>query len=150
MEKRVTLIDTFLGNYRLMHNYDMLWYRKNFGGLDPKQGQGRILFALQRAKSIPQKDLGLQLDIRPQSLGELLHKLEANGYIVRKRSTTDKRALIVELTEKGENFQLNRPDYSELFRDMSAKERTELKKSLKKISERLAGLIELENEEEFY
>ena len=150
MEKRVTLIDTFLEAYRLMHCYDMMWYRKNFGGLDPKQGQGRILFALQREKNIPQKDLGVMLDIRPQSLGELLQKLEGSGYIRRHRSTTDKRALIVELTEKGEEFQLNKPDYAELFRDLSAKERLDLKKSLKKISERLTRLIELETEDEFY
>ena len=150
MEKRVNLIDTFLEAYRLMRSYDMLWYRKNFGGLDPKQGQGRILLALQRQKSISQKELGEMLDIRPQSLGELLQKLEANDYITRYRSETDKRALIVELTAKGEDFQLNRPDYSELFRDLSAKERTDLKKSLKKISERLTCLIDSEMEDEFY
>ncbi len=150
MEKRITLIDTFLETYQLMHCYDMMWYRKNFGGLDPKQGQGRILFALQRENNIAQKDLGLMLDIRPQSLGELLQKLESSGYIKRHRSTIDKRALIVELTEKGEEFQLNRPDYAELFRDLSAKERLDLKKSLKKISERLTRLIELETEDDFY
>lgn len=150
MEKRVTLIDTYLEAYRLMHLYDTMWYRKNFGGLDPKQGQGRILFALQDTKNISQKDLGVMLDIRAQALGELLQKLETSGYIRRYRSKIDRRNLIVELTEKGENFQMNRPDYAELFRDMSVKERLDLKKSLKKISDRLSELIALETEEEFY
>ena len=90
------------------------------------------------------------LDIRAQALGELLQKLETSGYIRRYRSKIDKRSLIVELTEKGENFQMNRPDYAELFRDMSVKERLDLKKSLKKISDRLRELIALETEEEFY
>ena len=150
MKKMDTLIRTFLETHRLMHNYNMIWYRKNFGGLDPQQGQGRILLALRRMNSISQKELGLILDIRPQSLGELLQKLEANGYIKRRTSPTDKRALVVELTKKGENFQMHRPDYEELFLDLNVKEREELNRSLEKISERLTDLIDKETEDDFY
>ena len=109
---------TFLDAYYLMHNYNTIWYRKNFGGIDPQQGQGRILTALHRKNNITQKELGLMLDIRPQSLGELLQKLEANDYVVRHRSPTDKRALVVEITEKGEIFQMRRPEYEKLFVDL--------------------------------
>lgn len=150
MDESKKLIDTFLEMYRLMHGYSMTWYRKNFNGIDPTQGQGRILSALRRMHSVKQKDLGNSLDIRPQSLGELLQKLEAAGYIKRYRSPTDKRALIVELTEKGEIFQMNRPEYDMLFVDLNKKEREELKKTLKKISARLEELIEKEEEEDFY
>jgi len=149
MEDKV-LIDTFLEMYHLMHSYNMMWYRKNFGGLDPRQGQGRILSALRRMQSISQKDLGFILDIRPQSLGELLHKLEVNGYITRYRSPKDKRALIVELTEKGETFQSQRPDYEEIFVGLTANEQTALKKSLEKISTRLTELIDKESEDDFF
>ena len=128
----------------------MIWYGKNFGGLDPRQGQGRILSALRRMNSISQKELGFILDIRPQSLGELLQKLEQNGYIRRERSTTDKRALIVELTEKGETFQLQKPDYDELFVELTAQEKKLLKSSLEKISAQLTDLIEKETEDDFF
>ena len=150
MENRTAFINTFIETYHLMHSYNMTWYRKHFGGIDPKQGQGRILTALRRMSNISQKELGYILDIRPQSLGELLQKLEANGYIKRHRSTTDKRALIVELTEKGEEFQLQRPNYEKLFVDMNEKECNEFEKSLEKISARLEELIEQENEETIY
>lgn len=150
MDKKHSIIGTFLETYRLMNSYQMIWYRKNFGGLDPQQGQGRILLALRRMNSITQKELGLMLDIRPQSLGELLQKLETNGYITRRRSPTDKRALVVELTEKGETFQQQRPEYEQIFQDLNPKERTAMIQSLEKISERLSDLIEKETEDDFY
>ena len=150
MAKEDNLINAFVEAYHLMHRYNMMWYGRNFGGIDPKQGQGRILTALRRMHSITQKELGLSLDIRPQSLGELLQKLEANGYIKRYHAPTDKRALLVELTEKGEVFQLTRPEYEELFVDLDPEERKILEQALLKISERLTDLIDKEMEEYYY
>ena len=146
MDDTQNLTETFLETHHLMHRYHMTWYGKNFGGLDPRQGQGRILTALRRMNTVSQKELGFILDIRPQSLGELLQKLEANGYIERRRCPTDKRALIVELTEKGETFQLRKPDYEELFADLGDPERETLRKSLLKIGDRLERLISKEDE----
>lgn len=148
MTERKDLVETYLDAYHLMHRYHMMWYGKNFGGLDPRQGQGRILSALRQVHSCKQKDLGLTLDIRPQSLGELLQKLESHGYVRRFRSPVDKRALIVELTEKGETFHLQKPDYAELFNDLTARERNELKKILDKIIHRLEIQIQKETTEE--
>lgn len=141
------LVETYLNAYHLTHRYHMTWYGKNFGGLDPRQGQGRILSALRQTHSIRQKELGLTLDIRPQSLGELLQKLETHGYVRRFPSLADKRALIVELTEKGETFHLQKPDYDGLFIDLTAKECTTLKKLLDKITKRLEEQIQRENED---
>ena len=149
MEKK-DLTSTLLETHNLLRQYQTLWYGKNFDSLDPWQGQGRILSALRRAESISQKELGCTLDIRPQSLGEHLQKLEANGYIQRYRSTTDRRALIVELTDKGEEFQMQKPDYNELFRDFTAAEKKAFMKSLEKISEQLNELIERETEDNFF
>ena len=87
------------------------------------------------------------MGIRPQSLGELLQKLEANEYIRRYPAPDDRRALIVELTAKGETFQLQKPEYDELFIELSARERRELQASLDKISEQLKVLIDKEIEE---
>ena len=147
MEATQNLTETFLETHHLMHEYHMAWYGKNFGGIDPRHGQGRILSALRRMNTVSQKELGFILDIRPQSLGELLQKLEANGYVERRRSPTDKRALIVELTEKGEMFQQKRPDYEELFADLSTRERENLRRALLKVGTKLEKLIDSEDEE---
>ena len=144
------LTKSFLQMYNYLHRYHMMWYGKKFGGLDPWQGQGRILSALRHMHSITQKELGFILDLRPQSLGELLKKLEDNGYIIRYRSKEDKRAMIVELTEKGETFQMQKPDYDELFILLTMTERKALKESLDKISEQLRELIKKELEDSEY
>ena len=146
MEGKKTLTKSLLEMYHLMHRYHMMWYGRNFGGLDPWQGQGRILTALRRMHNISQKELGFILGIRPQSLGELLQKLEANEYIRRYQAKDDKRALIVELTEKGESFQLQKPEYDELFIGLSINEKKDLQASLEKISEQLRILIDEEIE----
>ena len=148
MEGKNDLTNIFLEMHYLFRRYHMIWYGKNFGGLDPAQGQGRILKALRRTNNISQKELGRILDIRPQSLGELLQKLETGGYIKRYRSLTDKRSLIVELTDKGENFQLQKPAYDELFNCLTAAEKDTLKNSLEKISEQLSELIEKETKDD--
>ena len=64
-------------------------------------GRGRILAALNDCGSMSQTQLAAQLDIRPQSLSELLGKVEAEGLIDRKQSEEDKRQTIVSLTEEG-------------------------------------------------
>lgn len=150
MAEKNNLTDVLLEAHNLLRSYNAIWYGKNFGGLDPQQGQGRILSTLWKRRSVSQRELGDILDIRPQSLGELLQKLEANGYIRRHRSETDRRILIVELTAKGETFQLRKPDYDEIFIDLSTREKTTLKMCLEKISERLTELIGRETEDEFY
>ena len=150
MARNSELTKSLLDAYNLMHRYHLMWYGKNFGGLDPWQGQGRILSALRQMHSIPQKELGYILDLRPQSLGELLKKLEDNGYIIRYCAKEDKRALIVELTEKGEAFQMLKPDYDELYIEMSRTERKELKIAFDKISAQLRRLIERELEDSGY
>ncbi len=146
MEGKKTLTKSLLETYHLLHRYHMMWYGRNFGGLDPWQGQGRILTALRRMHNISQKELGFILGIRPQSLGELLQKLEANEYIRRYQAKDDKRALIVELTEKGESFQLQKPEYDELFIGLSINEKKDLQASLEKISGQLKILIDEEVE----
>ena len=144
MEEKKNLTDTFLDTYHLLRRYHMDWYGKNFNGLDPRQGQGRILSTLRRMNNITQKELGFILHIRPQSLGELLQKLESNGYIKRYRSTDDKRALVIEITEKGKDFQVQKPNYDELFTNFNDTEKQALMSSLEKISAKLNELIQTE------
>lgn len=68
---------------------------------DPCRGQSRVLSLLKAHPEISQKDLASMLDIRSQSLGELLMKLERNGYITRDPSDADRRSMRVRLTPEG-------------------------------------------------
>ena len=69
--------------------------------LSPHQGQGRVLALLKLKPEVSQKELSTILDIRSQSLGELLAKLEHQGYITRTPSEEDRRVMNISLTEAG-------------------------------------------------
>jgi DNA-binding MarR family transcriptional regulator len=70
---------------------------------DPHRGQGRILALLKLKPEISQKELSAILDIRSQSLGQLLAKLERRAYITRTPSPADRRVMAIHLTEAGQN-----------------------------------------------
>jgi len=78
---------------------------------DPTRGQGRVLAVLKMKPEISMKDLSYLLDIRHQSLNELLNKLEKSSYITRTPSETDKRSMMIRLTEKGKNEQYMDMDF---------------------------------------
>ena len=139
------LTEIFMETHHLLHRYNMIWHSKNVGDFDPRRGQGRILAALKKMEGINQRELAFILDIRPQSLGEMLQKLEQNNFLTRKPAKDDKRSLIVELTDKGKALKFQRPDYDEILNCLDEDEQENFKNYLKKISERLEELI---NDEE--
>lgn len=48
-------------------------------------------------------NLGPKMAIEPTSLTRIIKLLEVNGYIYKEKTTTDKREVIIKLTEKGLN-----------------------------------------------
>lgn len=66
-----------------------------------RRGQERVLTMVAMQEGINQKDLAFLLGIRPQTLGEMLQKLEERGLIERKKSEADARAIEVTLTDEG-------------------------------------------------
>ena len=66
-----------------------------------EHGRGRIMATLNDRGSMNQCRLAELLDIRPQSLSELLVKMEGDGLLTRVQSAEDRRRIIVSLTEEG-------------------------------------------------
>lgn len=71
-------------------------------GHRPPMGRERLLVLIDKERQVSQNKLAAYLSIRPQSLSELLVKLERDGYILRTKNEEDKRETLVSLTEKGE------------------------------------------------
>ena len=69
---------------------------------DARQGQGRVLALLKIKPEITQRELTFLMGMSRQSLAELLGKLERQGLIEREPSTTDRRVVVVRLTQAGE------------------------------------------------
>lgn len=103
-----------------------------------KAGQARILSALLESGTVTQRELQDILEVRSGSLSEILNKVEADGFIKRSQSESDKRQLEVKLTEAGMEAAIrltqergHRSD--ELFSGLSDEEKQTLEELLNKL-----------------
>lgn len=85
----------------LLHRYQGMYFRAYGPFANPVRGQGRVLSILKMKPQISQKELSYLLDMRQQSLSELLQKLEKSGLITRAADSEDKRAVLISLTPEG-------------------------------------------------
>ncbi len=117
---------------------------------DPTRGQGRVLAILKMQEEISTKDLSYLLGIRQQSLNELLNKLEKGGFVTRTQSETDRRVMMVKLTEKGKNAKSESVDFGGVFDCLSEDERIAFGKTLDKIIEALEAQLGEESDDEAF
>ena len=89
---------------------------------DTTRGRGRVLAALRMQSPIPTRELAFLLDIRQQSLNELLKKLQADGLVERRPSEEDRRVMVVHLTQAGRGTPLGgaHADYLNVLTDEEA------------------------------
>jgi DNA-binding MarR family transcriptional regulator len=76
-------------------------YRPVLEPLSLTHPQYLVMLALWEREPRTVKDLSDTLALEPATLSPLLKRLEATGYVQRRRSTADERALEVRLTESG-------------------------------------------------
>lgn len=124
--KNKKLLKQLLQLNALLHRYEHHIHKENGPLGNPNRGQGRVLALLKLKPEISQKELTFLLNMRPQSLGELLVKLERSGLITRTPSEEDKRVMIVTLTPEGEkasaDADLKHSEMDTLFDDFNPEE----------------------------
>ena len=76
-------------------------YKPFLDGMDLTYTQYIVMMVLWERDEITVKELGDALYLDSGTLTPLLKKLEAKGYIVRKRSRKDERNLLLSVTEEG-------------------------------------------------
>lgn len=76
-------------------------YRPVLEPLSLTHPQYLVMLALWERDPRSVKELSEAIQLEPATLSPLLKRLEATGYVVRKRSTADERTLDVTLTESG-------------------------------------------------
>ena len=146
MSKKATnLLEEFSQVQKLLSKYQ-LWYCRKFGPSgDPHRGQGRVLAILNLQPEITQKELSYLLDMRNQSLGELLGKLEKSGAIIREPSQEDRRSMNIKLTEEGAQLIKQggkKPDdVSKIFDCLSIEDQAKLHEILDCLSNELEKLL---------
>lgn len=102
------------------------------------RGRGRMLGVLNDNGAMSQSQLASILDIRPQSLSELLVKAEADGFISREQSEDDRRTTIVSITDEGRARvsafrEKHRKEAADFLAPLSAEEKSTLSELLGRI-----------------
>jgi len=115
---------------------------------DPTRGQGRVLAMLKIQPEISTKDMSYLLGIRVQSLNELLNKLGKTGLVTREPSESDRRVLMVKLTEKGKEEQSGNADFSGIFDCLNAEEQAAFADYLDRVIAALENQVGAEDGEE--
>ena len=137
-EQNADIFDHFFRLVVLMHRYSHHIRRERglFG--DTRRGQGRVLSLLKMQPEITQKELSYLLGMRPQSLGELLSKLEKKGFITRTPSEEDRRVMILRLTPEGEKAAENpENDSYDFFGILNSEEKEQFNEYLERLIENL-------------
>lgn len=134
------LYEQFIRLEWLVRRYQFKNMREYGPMMNKHKGQGRVLALLRLKPEISQKDLSSILDIRSQSLGELLSKLEKSGYITRTTSQTDRRIMEIKLTDAGKEAadrQQDTSDEEDLFGCLDEAEQNTLNGLFLKLIENL-------------
>ena len=87
-----------------LRQLQVLMHRMAFHGFQQHstyRGRGKVLSLLSDQPVMTRKELGERLNISRQGLTELLGKLEKSGHITREVDPTDRRAVLIRLTERG-------------------------------------------------
>jgi len=106
--------------------------------------QGRIMFVLWKEDGLPIVELSRRTALGKSTLTSMLDRLEETGYVVRERSATDRRVILIKRTDKDRAMQ---ETYERVSREMSAvysagfseRERDELESYLARILENLSA-----------
>jgi len=104
--------------------------------------QGRILFVLWRKDNIPIQQLAKETSLSKSTLTAMLDGLERAGHIKRIRSKSDRREVLIKLTEKDHNLMDTYAKVSEemtdiVCRGLSEEELDDLEDKLRKILDNL-------------
>ncbi len=114
--------------------------------------QWQALAVLSRNESIKQTVLADLLQVQPISLGRLIDRLEAAGWVERRRASNDRRAIQLYLTPKVGPILNKMTDAASLTReaalaDFDTRERKQLIGMLKRVKANLAGSVSPEPEQ---
>ena len=130
---------------RLIHRYYEAEAHRHGALGDPLRGQGRVLALLTAKPETTQRELSYLLDMRQQSLSELLAKLEDKGYVTREKSADDGRVTVVRLTDAGAEAApspAQMEDRADALACLTSEERTQLEQIADKVNASLEGKLE--------
>ncbi|MBN1362250.1 MAG: MarR family transcriptional regulator [Sedimentisphaerales bacterium] len=87
-------------------------------GIEINPAQGRIMFALWQRDGVSIQELARKTQLGKSTLTSMLDRLEAMGYIQRRRSEDDRRKIMIYRTEKDRALEKQYADLSEQMTEL--------------------------------
>lgn len=141
--KELLLMDKIMRLTKLLNLHRIQFTKET----DATTGQGRLLKVLSKGEKISSGELAYVLQIKQQSLNELLLKLEKKELIKREKDESDKRRTLISLTEKGKiNVPEPPKELLQIFDCLNQEEKNNLMLYLDKITSSLVDKLNLLNE----
>jgi DNA-binding MarR family transcriptional regulator len=92
----------FLLRMAQLQVYEMFYEELNSYQLRP--GEFSVMWVILQTEGIGQGALARRLKIKPAHMTKLIQRLESSGYVARIIPDTDRRSVILELTDAGKSF----------------------------------------------
>lgn len=141
-----------MNNELLFHKFtfiNQILKKRNANDQTISHGQGRILAILNKKDGISTKELSEILNIKVTSLNETLNKLIKKGYLKKEASATDKRILLIYLTDKGHEFRPPKPKDLDIFDCLTESQKRNLDEYLDLIASEIHYKFRCENPEKY-
>jgi homoprotocatechuate degradation regulator HpaR len=119
----------------------MSFFRPVLQEIGLTEQQWRVIRALNEYKELESKQLAELCCILSPSLTGIINRLEANGYIKRRKSTEDQRRMLISLTDKSKRmFEEVSPRLEARYAEMTSQLSAEKMQLLKELLEEIAHL----------
>jgi Transcriptional regulators len=115
--------------------------------------QSRLLLLIAENDGVIQRDLAIEMDVRPSSMTEMLAKMEQLGLVRREQDEKDQRVMHIFLTEQGKNTaeasrKANDQLTEKLFAGLTPEEISEMLRLTEKLTAHLDALDSFASENE--
>jgi MarR family transcriptional regulator, organic hydroperoxide resistance regulator len=122
---------------------ELMGAERRLRGRDPRHAQIRTLMQIAKDEQISAGSLAKRAELSPGAMTALLDQLEHDGVITRVRSETDRRQVIVTLTEAGrETVAAKRAHWERHWRDGLGGHSEEELQSAARVMSTIAGILD--------
>ena len=110
---------------------------------DPRHAQIRVLIQIAKDEELTAGELAKRAELSPGAMTAMLDGLEANGVITRRRSETDRRQVIVRVTDAGqEKLKAKRALWEQMWEDGLAEHSEEELLAAASVMRTIAGVLD--------
>lgn len=122
-------------------------YDRRVEPLGLTRAQWRVMTRLNRLESCTQTELATELEIEKPTLGKLIERLEAKGWVERRADENDARSKRLFLTDAAHPLLADMADRADeviegVFAGIDAQESAQLRETLTRIKDNLADMLE--------